>query len=387
MIRPKTLLSLPTLDLESYEIERIEQVLTPALAIYEDIVDSNIDFTLKLLGGDPARWRPHVKTAKLEYVLRKYLDRGLTKFKCSTSLELATLCRIGAPDVLIAYPLVGANARRVRDLANQFTGTRVSALVETPAQVEAWAASPVSLFVDINPGMDRTGIRQDYPAEVVSVARRILDVGCEFRGLHYYDGQLGNLDLEERELVAHRGYDSLMHIVETLERERITVAEVITAGTPAFPCTLTYSRFAEMSSAHTASPGTVVYGDCTSIAQLPADWGYRPAAVVVSTVVSHPAPGRITCDAGHKTVSADAGSPTCAVLGRPDLVPAKPSEEHLPIDVKDDPRPDIGEMLFLIPRHVCPTVNNFDQALLIRDGRIIAVEAVTARGREAPLLD
>ena len=48
--------------------------------------------------------------------------------------------------------------------------------------------------------------------------------------------------------------------------------------------------------------------------------------------------------------------------------------------------PQVGEALYLLPRHVCPTVNNFDSALLVRDGQIAFVEKVTARGREAPLL-
>jgi D-serine deaminase-like pyridoxal phosphate-dependent protein len=129
----------------------------------------------------------------------------------------------------------------------------------------------------------------------------------------------------------------------------------------------------------------VVYCDCTSLAQLPAEYGYRPAAVVVSTVVSHPSARRVTCDAGHKTVSADAGTPTCRALGRPELLPAKPSEEHLPIDVAEGAdMPKTGEALYLVPMHICPTVNNFDYALIVKGGRIVAVERVTARGREIP---
>lgn len=47
--------------------------------------------------------------------------------------------------------------------------------------------------------------------------------------------------------------------------------------------------------------------------------------------------------------------------------------------------PALGEALYLIPRHVCPTVNNFDAALLVRNGKVEAVERVSARGREMPL--
>jgi D-serine deaminase-like pyridoxal phosphate-dependent protein len=94
----------------------------------------------------------------------------------------------------------------------------------------------------------------------------------------------------------------------------------------------------------------------------------------------------VTCDAGHKTVSADAGVPTCVVLGHPELTPLSPSEEHLPIAVSDNTAgPQLGDALFLLPRHICPTVNNFDSALLVRNGHIESVEDVTARGRETPL--
>ena len=92
----------------------------------------------------------------------------------------------------------------------------------------------------------------------------------------------------------------------------------------------------------------------------------------------------LTCDAGHKAVSADAGVPTCVVIGHPDLVPLKPSEEHLPVEVTNGARrPEIGETLYLVPRHVCPTVNNFDDALIVETNQVIAVERVTARGHES----
>jgi D-serine deaminase-like pyridoxal phosphate-dependent protein len=371
---------------DRYRIADIGDVMTPALAIYPDIVDSNIAVTLRLLGGDANRWRPHVKTAKLQFIMRRMIERGIKNFKCATPLELATVCGTGAADVVVAYPMVGANARRVREIAERFSGTRVSALVENAEQIQFWAGSRAGLFIDINPGMNRTGIGEGRIEEIVRLAAEIQSAGIEFRGLHYYDGHLSKYDLAEREPLAHSGYDRLMEIVAALTDSGIEVTEVITAGTPAFPCTLSYTHFNNAPFIHRASPGTVVYSDATSLSQLPQDWGYRPAAVVVSTVVSRPSAGVITCDAGHKTVSADAGSPTCLILGRPGLTPLRPSEEHLPIEVgRGTQTPAIGESLYLVPRHVCPTVNNFDYAVLISDGKIIGVERVTARGREAPI--
>ncbi|HYL09915.1 MAG TPA: D-TA family PLP-dependent enzyme [Candidatus Acidoferrales bacterium] len=375
-----------TLSPGTYRIQDAAQILTPALLIYPELVESNIRATLRLLDGEANRWRPHVKTAKLEFVMRTLVAHGVTRFKCATTLELLTACHAGASDVLVAYPLQGANLRRVREIAREFSAVRISALVDRAETVEAWEGSTIGLFVDVNPGMNRTGIEQNRSAEVIRVARAVLAAKLEFRGVHYYDGHLSKYDLPERTTAAHRGYDQLLALVTALEAAGLGVPEVITAGTPALPCSLSYAGFRGARFVHRVSPGTVVFGDATSCEQLPAAYGYQPAVLVLARVVSHPAPNILTCDAGHKSVSADCGVPNCAVLGRPDLLPRAPSEEHLPMEVPSGAaKPAVGEFLYLIPRHVCPTVNNFDDALLVRGGVIERLERVTARGHESPL--
>jgi D-serine deaminase-like pyridoxal phosphate-dependent protein len=240
----------------------------------------------------------------------------------------------------------------------------------------------------VNPGMDRTGIEQDQSGKVLELARAIGSAGLEFLGLHYYDGHYGGLEPSERTRAAQTGYECLLKVVKEIERGGMTVLEVITAGTPTFPCSLSFEGFRTRNFLHRVSPGTVVYCDATTMAQLPSEYGYRPAVLVLTRVVSHPRAGIITCDAGHKAVSADAGIPTCVVVGHPELTPLSPSEEHLPMAVEGGAEgPSAGEALYLLPRHVCPTVNNFDSALLLQDGEGKSVERVSARGREAPLLE
>jgi D-serine deaminase-like pyridoxal phosphate-dependent protein len=296
-------------------------------------------------------------------------------------------CQSGATDVVYAYPAMGANARRAQEIAEEFLDVRISVLAESPEQVRQWRGSRVGIFLDINPGMNRTGIEQSRREQVVSLARAIADTGLGFRGLHYYDGQYGSVGEDERMRETHRGYDCLLEIVSELARAGRNVPEVITSGTPTFPCSLNYEGFRGGNFAHRVSPGTIVYCDATSLHQLPAEYGYRAAALVVTRVVSRPHAGMVTCDAGHKAVSADAGVPTCVVVGHPELTPLSPSEEHLPMAVAEGAAgPQIGDLLYLVPRHVCPTVNNFDCALLVSDGKVVGVEEVSARGREAPLL-
>jgi len=372
---------------QRYRASSLDDVLTPALLLYPEIVASNVARTLELLDGDANRWRVHIKTAKLGYTLRMLVERGIRHFKCATTLELLVACRSGAGDFPFAYPAVGANARRVREIADQFPQLRISVLAENQQQVGQWRGSRVGVFLDMNPGMDRTGIEQNHSDKVVELCRAIGNLGLEFRGLHYYDGHYGGFELRERTVMAHAGYERFLNVVRELERSGMRVPEVVTAGTPTFPCALSYEGFRRGGFIHRVSPGTVVYCDATSLVQLPSDYGYRPAVLVLTRVVSQPRAGIVTCDAGHKAVSADAGVPTCVVVGHSELTPLSPSEEHLPMALREGaPGPQVGEVLHLLPRHVCPTVNNFDCALLVRDGEVKSVERVSARGREAPLL-
>src|SRR5437762_8542770 len=195
---------------EGYRVSNIENVLTPALVVYPEVISSNIEQTLRLLDGDANRWRVHIKTAKLDYTLRMLVERGVRHFKCATTLELLVACRTGASDVLVAYPMVGPNARRVREIADAYPQVRISVLAENEEQVLQWRGSRVGVFLDINPGMNRTGIEQSHSAEIVRLVAAIAGLGLEFRGLHYYDGHLGGLEMSERVAGAHAGYERLL---------------------------------------------------------------------------------------------------------------------------------------------------------------------------------
>ena len=222
---------------ERYRVSRLEETLTPALVVYPEMIALNIARTLKLLDGDANRWRVHIKTAKLDYTLRLLIESGVCNFKCATTLELLVACRSEARDILLAYPALGANARRVREIAEAFPDVRISVLAENKEQVEQWQGSPIGVFLENNPGMNRTGIEPSHKDEILSLVRA---VGQGFRGLHYYDGQYGGLAEGERTKAAHAGYDSLLEVVCDIERNGARVPEVITAGTPTLPCSLAY---------------------------------------------------------------------------------------------------------------------------------------------------
>lgn len=368
------------------QVAGLEAILTPALVVDLDAVRQNIAATLRLLGGDPNRWRPHLKTAKLGLIMRTIREQGVAQAKCSTTLELETACQEGFRDLLLAYPVTGPQVEVVKRIAAAYPDRSISVLVEDAAMVAPWRGSGIGLFIDLNSGMDRTGMLLDGHEEVIGLARGITGSGLRFAGLHYYDGHASGFTASEAQGLVHAGYDRLLALVKRLASAGIPAPEVVTAGTPAFPYARVYRGFTEAGTIHRVSPGTVVYNDRRSLEQLPADAGYRPAALVLATVVSHPGPHRFCTDAGHKSVSADAGDPTCEVIGHSEYTPRHPSEEHLPMDVPAEaPLPPRGQLLWLLPSHVCPTVNNFDHAVIVSGGKFQGVERVTARGRHPPI--
>jgi len=374
------------MELSAPLLKGAEAIRTPALVIDLDAVSDNIGATLRLLGNQPDRWRPHLKTAKLGLIMRTLVERGIRQAKCSTTLELETACKVGYADVLLAYPVTEPQAEMVRRIAGAFPAVRVSVLVENAAMLTPWRGSRVGVFIDLNSGMDRTGMLLDGYGEILALAMEIQAARLRLAGLHFYDGHANAFAAQDAERLVHAGYDRLFELVRRLQSDGIEIPEVVTAGTPAFPHALRYNRFADLGVLHRNSPGTVVYNDRKSLTQLPAGAGYRPAALVLSRVVSLPGPSRFCADAGHKAVSADAGVPTCEVLGHPDFLPRQPSEEHLPIDVPAGALlPARGDLLWLLASHICPTVNNFDHAVIVSGGAIQGIERVTARGRHAPL--
>ena len=353
---------------------------TPSLLIYTEMIEANITAALRMMNGDASRWRPHLKTAKLAYTMRRLVARGIKLAKCATTLELVAAIESGMEDVLVAFPLMGRNAARVREIAVAHPERRISTLVESVDQIDEWRASAVGVFVDLNPGMDRTGMAEDNFEGIREFIDQIQKAGLRFCGLHHYDGQIKNAD-PAAAAVACEGYSRLVELIACLKRWGIEVKEVITSGTPAMPHALNFAPFGAGEFVHRVSPGTIIYNDRSSLKELP-DYGFLPAALVLSTVVSRPRENRVTCDAGHKAVSADAGVPTCDVMGWPGLMGLKPSEEHLPIEVQSGETPSRGQLLYLLPAHVCPTVNNFDKAVLVRGAKVECVVPVTARGRE-----
>jgi D-serine deaminase-like pyridoxal phosphate-dependent protein len=380
--------TIASLKADDYEIpeEVRARLLSPTLIVHLDRARKNARKVIQVIGG-PERWRPHVKTTKLPQVWAALLKLGVRHFKCATTLEARLLLQsvdaqgLSDVDLLVAYPHLPPALDEIGRLASAHKATRVSVLCEDP-DVLRHIPQLVSIFIDVNSGMDRTGLE---PAEVDAILQTARAAGTRFRGLHFYEGHLIDTDAEVRREKCFLAYERLVALRRRLEEEDLTVRELVTSGTPTFRMALEFPGFKELEDCvHRVSPGTVVFHDTRSEPLNP-DLDLTPAAVVFSRVVSHPTPGIVTCDAGSKSLGADAGDPVAVVLGRPELLAMTPSEEHLPLHVEAAEAPARGTELLLVPRHVCTTVNLARQAVLLDGGEFKEVVPVTARGHDALL--
>jgi D-serine deaminase-like pyridoxal phosphate-dependent protein len=378
--------SIAELDPRDYDlpVEVVAGVITPALVIHLDRVRSNIARIVRLLGGEPGRWRPHLKTTKMPEIWAELLKAGVRPFKCATTREAAVMLELldaqleVEGDLLVAYPMLGPALARLGALAEAHPGQHVSVLCED-LDVLRTLPSRLGVFVDVNPGMNRTGVPLSDRARILALARA---AGPRFAGLHHYEGHLHDADLEVRSRRAFAGYEQVAERIRALDAAGIRTPELVTSGTPGLLCALAWPHFDELGvCTHRVSPGTVVFHDLRSEQETP-ELGLTPAATVLTRVVSHPGDGMVTCDAGSKALASEAGDPVAFVLGRPDLVATTPSEEHLPLRASGDDLPARGSLLHLVPKHVCPTVNLADRALLIEAGCAPRWVPVLARGHE-----
>ncbi len=354
---------------------------SPGLVIFRDRLIANLDRMLSI-AGDPTRLRPHCKTHKMEQIIRLWVERGVKKHKAATIAECEMLAIAGATDVLLAYNPVGPNVGRIVALAKKYPDCRFSCTTdhERPLrQLSAEAALArvtIGILLDVNVGMDRTGIAPSTPhaVELYSLTAKL--PGLRPAGFHVYDGHRREVAIADRHAAVAAAWPRVVELRSKCEAAGIPVPTLACGGTPTFPC------YAAMNDpAIELCPGTSVLHDAGYGNVFP-DLPFAPAAAVVTRVVSRPAPDRMTLDIGNKAVAAD--PPRGARIYLPDLPDAVQdghSEEHMGLITPFAERYQPGDVLLAIPMHICPTSALYDRVAVINDGRITTYWDVTSRNR------
>jgi len=360
-----------------YQLRNETEVYSPALLVYPDRVERNIRRTIEI-AGDVQRLRPHVKTHKMAAVLALQLAAGIDKFKCATIAEAEMAAAGGAAEVLLAYAPVGPNIARWRRLMQAHASVRFAMLVDDPANIRACGADfhahslACEAVLDVDCGMGRTGIAPDErAAELYRLIVRT--AGLAPGGLHAYDGQIVDPDLSVRRVQCDGAMLGVLALRDRLLREGLPVPRLICGGTP------TFGIHAEHRDRE-CSPGTTVFWDAGYGRKYP-ELPFEPAALLLTRVISKPRPGRLCVDLGYKAVSADQPHPRVQFLNLPDAQAAVHSEEHLAIDTSAADQFQVGDALYGVPQHICPTVALHREAIVVRDSVACERWPVTARDR------
>jgi D-serine deaminase-like pyridoxal phosphate-dependent protein len=362
-----------------YRLRDSSELLSPSLLIYPQIVRQNLQDMIALARG-PGRLRPHVKTHKMAEIVRMAESLGIRKHKCATIAEAEMVAAAGGTDVLLAYPLVGPNVKRFVHLVRGYRATTFRATVDHPDAARALSANAhgldrsVPVLVDLNIGMDRTGIAPGEPAaELYALLDRL--PGLHPDGLHAYDGHIHDEAIAARRVAVQSGLDATLALYERLLKRGLPVPRLVLGGTPTFPV------YAELELPGVeCSPGTIVLQDAGYAARYP-DLAFTPAALLLTRVVSHPSPGRLCLDLGHKAVAADPAGPRARFPDLDDARPVVHSEEHLVVETAQADNFKIGADLLAIPTHICPSVALHRRAYVIEDGVVAGHWEITARDR------
>ena len=361
-----------------YRIDNLYEVNTPSLLVYPDRIENNIRKMLEI-AGDPAMLRPHVKTHKMPEIVRLQIKYGINKFKCATIAEAEMTAASGAKDVLLAYQPVGPNIRRFFELKKKFPGTKISCIADCEDVIKQLSINAVgdraetSVWLDINVGMKRTGIAPGKAA--ARLYKMIADLpGLNAGGLHVYDGHIHEKDFSTRKKICDEAYRAVTSLISKISLLLTLPVNVVAGGTP------TFSIHAARGGVET-SPGTTLlwdYGYSSSFRDL----DFLHSAVLFTRIISKPSGDLICIDLGHKAVASEMVQPRIFLPEIKNYEIISHSEEHMVIRTSEAVKMKVGDVLYCIPYHICPTVDRYDVVSVVRNGRVTEEWKVEARKRE-----
>lgn len=361
-----------------YRINNINELDSPALAVYPDRVQENIR-VLKEFVPDVTRLRPHVKTNKCAEVCSMMMTAGIKKFKCATIAEAEMLASIGAPDVLMAYQPIGPRGNRFIKLIQTFPITNFSCLIdneETAKQLSTAAQKEnisVKVFIDLNVGMNRTGIKPEQAISLFTFCESLPNISVI--GLHAYDGHNRDSDLGIRTAGCDEGYDRVEALHNSILKQSGKNLTIVTSGNT------TISIHAKRKNVE-VSPGTFIFWDY-GYHKLFAEQPFVFGALLITRVISKPDDETLCIDLGHKAVASENPLENRVhFLNAPELIAAGHSEEHLILKAPKHNTYKVGDVLYGVPFHICPTVALHETVAVVEGNKVVNNWNIVARKRK-----
>ncbi|MCH2177200.1 MAG: D-TA family PLP-dependent enzyme [Mariniblastus sp.] len=365
---------------DHYTIHDADEIFSPGLLIFKELVEHNLKAMIQMAGG-PHRLCPHCKTHKTREIIRIEKAMGIMSHKCATVAEAEMLATEGIPEILLAYQMVGPNLKRMVELVKTFPDTQFTTLIDHPTaagqlgRLMKLADQEIAVLIDLNPGMDRTGIEPGPNA--MELLEMVMGLeGLQLQGLHWYDGQNRHADLQQRRLAVDNGWNRFTLFRDQVLMNGIPIQRIVAAGSGSFPI------LAEKGEPQLQlSPGTTVLFD-SELAEIFPEMPFIPAIGILTRVVSRNRWNEVTLDVGHKSCAAD--QPAGNRLRFPQFPNAKEinqTEEHLVISDPAVNELNLGDAIVALPRHACPTTAVHQFADVISNHERVAQWKIAARDR------
>jgi 3-hydroxy-D-aspartate aldolase len=362
-----------------FKIENIDEVDSPSLILYEDLMDNNIQKMIDMVDGDTEKLMPHVKTNKMPKVIQRMISFGIQHFKASTIAEAELAAQQNAKSVLIAHQLVGPKIPRFATLVKQFPNTAFSCIIDNEESLKEMnlmaKANEITFgfYIDINNGMNRSGINLGNTLNDL-IDQIPLYTNLFFKGLHAYDGHIHDNVFVERQNKIDLGFEETVALFLELKNKYPNI-QLVSGGTPAFTSHLLHSE-------RICSPGTCVFWDWGYQEMLP-EQSFETAVLIVTRVISKPVKGIVTIDMGHKSVASENPiNKRIKFLNLENYELLSQSEEHGVIKVQNWAEVKVGDVFYGVPYHICPTVNLHDEVSVIKHNYKVDDWQITGRKRK-----
>lgn len=359
----------------------ISELDTPALLVDVDVMERNLTRAADYAREHHFRLRPHTKTHKIPALGRRQMELGAAGLTVAKVGEAEVMATSGTPDLLVAYPILGARKlQRLMALAarmhitvaldNVCTGLQLSQIAQLTGQ-------RVGILAEVDVGLGRVGVTPDQAAGLAVELARL--PGLEFEGIAFYPGHVKKMD-ETGEAELRRVNETLAGVLERVRRAGLEPRVVSGGSTPALYSSHLVAGMNEI------RPGTYIFNDKNTVVAGACEWD-DCAASILCTVVSTAVKDQVVVDGGSKTFSSDRlGGGDGAGFGRiveaPGAVFTKMNEEHGYIDIrKAERRFSIGETVRIIPNHVCAAVNLHERIYGVRGEEVVETWEVEGRGK------
>jgi len=359
---------------------------TPALVLDVEALDRNIAAMADFAAANGLKLRPHAKTHKSVDIARRQIAAGALGVCCAKLGEAEALADGGIAGMLITSPIVGEPAvARLAALAARSPTLMHScdhpdAVGAIGAAAKA-AGATITLLVDLDPGLRRTGVAT--AADAVALARQIADhEALKFGGLQFYCGAEQHIEAyaDRREAIIARTA-KLTETIAALKAAGLAPPIVTGGGTGSHAIDAELGVFTEL------QVGSYIfmdrqYGDCALREAAPTP--FETALMIDARVISANHPMMVTIDAGLKAFATEAGAPPILAGAPEGSTYAFMGDEHGAIvPPRGVAPPKLGERLTLAAPHCDPTVNLYEAFHVVRGETLEAIWPVSARGRSA----